>query len=45
MLDEADRMLDMGFSDQLSRITADLPEKRQTLLFSATITSDRASLR
>jgi ATP-dependent RNA helicase RhlE len=39
VLDEADRMLDMGFSDQLSRITEDLPERRQTMLFSATITS------
>ena len=38
VLDEADRMLDMGFSDQLSRITEDLPAKRQTMLFSATIT-------
>ncbi|MGK5083216.1 DEAD/DEAH box helicase [Bdellovibrionota bacterium FG-1] len=38
VLDEADRMLDMGFSDQLARITSDLPRQRQTLLFSATIT-------
>jgi ATP-dependent RNA helicase RhlE len=38
VLDEADRMLDMGFSDQLSRITSDLPANRQTMLFSATIT-------
>ncbi|MCM2323846.1 MAG: DEAD/DEAH box helicase [Oligoflexia bacterium] len=37
VLDEADRMLDMGFSAQLSRIMEDVPEKRQTLLFSATI--------
>ncbi len=36
-LDEADRMLDMGFSAQLSRITDELPKKRQTLLFSATM--------
>jgi ATP-dependent RNA helicase RhlE len=36
ILDEADRMLDMGFSDQLSRITEHLPKERQTLMFSAT---------
>jgi ATP-dependent RNA helicase RhlE len=37
VLDEADRMLDMGFSDQLARIVQDLPKSRQTLVFSATI--------
>jgi len=37
VLDEADRMLDMGFADQLARITEDLPKTRQTLVFSATI--------
>ncbi len=37
VLDEADRMLDMGFADQLSRIMEDVPPTRQTLLFSATI--------
>jgi ATP-dependent RNA helicase RhlE len=36
VLDEADRLLDMGFADELKRILALLPEKRQTLLFSAT---------
>jgi ATP-dependent RNA helicase RhlE len=37
VLDEADRMLDMGFYDDLIRIINYLPKKRQTLLFSATM--------
>lgn len=37
VLDEADRMLDMGFADELARIVNDIPKDRQTLLFSATI--------
>lgn len=37
VLDEADRMLDMGFHDDIMRIINALPPKRQTLLFSATM--------
>ncbi|MFS8082850.1 MAG: DEAD/DEAH box helicase [Ginsengibacter sp.] len=37
VLDEADRMLDMGFIHDVKRIIAQLPEKRQTLFFSATM--------
>jgi len=36
VLDEADRMLDLGFADELARILSLLPERRQNLLFSAT---------
>jgi len=44
VLDEADRMLDMGFINDVKRILKFLPNKRQTLLFSATMPEEIAEL-
>ena len=40
VLDEADRMLDMGFSDDIMKIAAQLPKTCQTIMFSATMPKD-----
>lgn len=44
ILDEADRMLDMGFINDVKKIIAKTPTSRQTLLFSATMPADIAAL-
>lgn len=44
VLDEADRMLDMGFIHDIRRVLAKLPTKRQNLLFSATFSDDIKAL-
>jgi ATP-dependent RNA helicase DDX27 len=40
VIDEADRMLEVGFSQELNEIIKNCPKKRQTMLFSATMTDD-----
>ena len=44
VLDEADKMLNLGFKDEMDRIIALLPKKRQSLLFSATLSEDIQSI-
>ena len=44
VLDEADRMLDMGFVHDVKRVITKIPEKRQTLFFSATMPNEIQSL-
>ncbi len=44
VLDEADRMLEMGFQESIDNIVAEIPSQRQTLLFSATYPKEIASI-
>jgi len=45
VLDEADKMLNLGFKEEMNRILSMLPDKRQNLLFSATLSPDLDGLR
>ncbi|HEX7261556.1 MAG TPA: DEAD/DEAH box helicase [Luteolibacter sp.] len=45
VLDEADKMLNLGFKDEMDRILALLPTKRQNLLFSATLSEELGAIR
>ncbi|MBC8004674.1 MAG: DEAD/DEAH box helicase [Verrucomicrobia bacterium] len=44
VLDEADKMLNLGFREEMNRILAMLPQKRQNLLFSATLSDDVSTI-
>ena len=44
IMDEADRLLDMGFKDEIAQLLSHIPKNRQTLLFSATLTDDVKAL-
>ncbi len=44
VMDEVDRMLDMGFKQEVDEIVKNLPKKMQTLLFSATVTKSLKDL-
>ncbi|HET6559658.1 MAG TPA: DEAD/DEAH box helicase [Prolixibacteraceae bacterium] len=44
VLDEADKMLNLGFRDEMNRILALLPQKRQNLLFSATLSDEVSNI-
>jgi ATP-dependent RNA helicase RhlE len=44
VLDEADKMLNLGFKEEMNRIFAMLPKKRQNLLFSATLSDDLTNM-
>lgn len=45
VLDEADKMLNLGFKDEMTKVLSLLPTKRQNLLFSATLSTDLSSLK
>lgn len=45
ILDEADKMIDMGFIDDIKLIESEIPRERQTLMFSATMPDDLADIR